>query len=146
MLEYFSRRFDESIINERKKKRKKKETREISLSFSRGLEYLGDRESRSRFSGGRKAGEEASKTRNLCHVCIWKKARTKWRTRAVAVTALSLSYNRASFSILPRSFLPCRKNLRCIFHAHERRSFYCVICAVFSGLDYRPRVPRDCAN
>lgn len=40
MLEYFPRSFDESILNERKKKEKK----EREISRFRGFEYFGDRE------------------------------------------------------------------------------------------------------
>lgn len=132
MLEYLSRSFDESIINERKKKEKKSEK---SLIFE-DSRYLGDRElsleSRSRFSG-EESRRRSKQTRNLA---TYASGRTRARNGGRAVAATALSCNRASLSV-PRSFLPCRKTCDSM-----HKTFYCVTCAVFSGLVYHcPRVP-----
>jgi len=80
-----------SIINERKKKRK----RAKSLIFENSIEnYLW---SLNRVPPARKAGEEASKRVILPRIRIWKNAHTKWRPPLSRVIALR-SPSRACFS------------------------------------------------
>lgn len=85
MLEYFSRSFDESIVNERKK-RENKETRDLLFSRTRI-----SRRSRIIFGisivpPARKAGEEASRRVILSRTHL--EEHTKWRTRCVGHRSL----------------------------------------------------------
>lgn len=128
MLEYFSRSFDESLTSGGKKKTEKGLIFEDSSTFA--IEnYLW---SLDRVSPARRAGEEASKRvilpRMHLEECAHEMADALWRPPLSRII-------RASFSV-SRSFLPCRKTCDSM---HE--TFYCVTCAVFSGLCYCPRVP-----
>lgn len=122
MLEYFSCNFDESIINKRGKKKKRTRNRAFLRSISRLRIIFGI----SIIPPTMKAREEAGKRVILPRMHL--EERTHARNGGCVVAATALSHNRASFSV-PRSFLPCRKTCDIL----RTRTFYCVICAVFSG-------------
>lgn len=133
MLEYFSRSFDESIINERKKREKKTTEKFLVIEDSRYILTIENYFwSLDRFFG--EEGEEKmsrERTRKSCHVCIWKNERTHEMADALwRPIARSLSHNRR-FVLHPPALISPDVGKPATLYARD--VLLCDLCCVLSG-------------